>query len=574
MRRGTGWPARARATLAAATVLAVFTAGASAGADDPAKRGFDADPYAFSPMVLSGFMVDTAEVPWERSWSATAVLGWANGLIPWKSGSDALGTVIPDRISLHLLGAYSFGIVEVGAAVPVALWQSSDLSPLTAAGVTGPLATPVAATAFGDVRIAAKLPVLGAGPHALFRADFPVQASVLLDLGLPTGDGDAFASNGFTVTPAAILSAPLGRVRVDAQLGWQLRASAGQYLNLVVPGGFAWGAGATVDLPPLGRLKDWKAIAEISGQIPSGYDGSARYAAPLDLRAGGRAPLGGELAAEVGIGSGFGGTYGREVFRAFAGVRWEHVVRDRDGDGVPDDRDRCPDVPGLRELDGCPPGAAPPPDRDGDGVPDAEDRCPDEKGPRELEGCPDTDGDGVPDIDDKCPREPGPAQNDGCPLGDEPLVEIQAERLSLRDMIQFDFGKDTIKPESGRILDDIAAILKAHPEIVKVRVEGHTDSIGTAAYNQGLSERRARSVVAALVARGVPAAELAAAGYGFTRPIESNATALGRAKNRRVEFVIVARGDGAPAAPAPAAPPAGPPPAGPPPGAPPAGGRP
>jgi outer membrane protein OmpA-like peptidoglycan-associated protein len=67
-------------------------------------------------------------------------------------------------------------------------------------------------------------------------------------------------------------------------------------------------------------------------------------------------------------------------------------------------------------------------------------------------------------------------------------------------MIQFDFGKDTIKPESGRILDDIAAILKAHPEIEKVRVEGHTDSIGPAAYNQGLSERRARAVVNALVA--------------------------------------------------------------------------
>jgi outer membrane protein OmpA-like peptidoglycan-associated protein len=256
------------------------------------------------------------------------------------------------------------------------------------------------------------------------------------------------------------------------------------------------------------------------------------------------------------------------VFRAFAGVRWEHVVRDRDGDGVPDDRDRCPDVPGPRELDGCPPDS----DRDGDGVPDRTDRCPDEKGPRELdgcpdqdgdgvldrddrcptdkgprdlEGCPDEDGDGVPDIDDKCPREPGPAQNDGCPLGDEPVVEIQAERLSLRDMIQFDFNRDTIKPESGRILDDIASILKSHPELTRVRVEGHTDSIGAAAYNQSLSERRARSVVNALVSRGVPSSLLEAAGFGLTRPIAPNATALGRAKNRRVEFVIVEQAGGA-----------------------------
>jgi OOP family OmpA-OmpF porin len=116
-------------------------------------------------------------------------------------------------------------------------------------------------------------------------------------------------------------------------------------------------------------------------------------------------------------------------------------------------------------------------------------------------------------------------------------------------MIQFDFGKDTIKPESNRILDDIAAILKAHGEIGKVRVEGHTDSIGTATYNQGLSERRARAVVNALVARGIPASTLVAAGYGFTRPVESNATALGRAKNRRVEFVIVQRDGDGPSAP-------------------------
>jgi OOP family OmpA-OmpF porin len=550
MREALRRPARAAAaTLAVLALASSFTSSSIARADDPSRRDFDADPFAFAPLLESGFMLDTAEVPWERSWGATVVVGWANGLIPWKSGSDTIGDVVPDRLSLHLLGAYSFGIVEVGAALPIAVWQSSNLAPLTSLGVTGPLAAPIAATALGDLRLVGKLPVLNAGPRALLRAPLPLQASVVLDLGLPTGDGSAFSSNGFVAAPSAVVSAPLGPVRLDAQLGWQFRATAGQYLNLVVPGGFTWGAGATVDLPPLGKLRAWKAIAELSGQVPSGYDGSARYSIPLDLRAGVRAALGHELAAEIGIGSGFGGAYGREVFRAFAGVRWEHVVRDRDGDGVPDDRDKCPDVPGPRELDGCPPGAEPPPDRDGDGVPDAEDRCPDVKGPRELEGCPDEDGDGVPDIDDKCPREPGPAQNDGCPLGDEPIVEIQAERLSLRDMIQFDFGKDTIKPESNRILDDIAAILKAHGEIGKVRVEGHTDSIGTATYNQGLSERRARAVVNALVARGIPASTLVAAGYGFTRPVESNATALGRAKNRRVEFVIVQRDGDGPSAP-------------------------
>jgi len=126
------------------------------------------------------------------------------------------------------------------------------------------------------------------------------------------------------------------------------------------------------------------------------------------------------------------------------------------------------------------------------------------------------------------------------------MVEIETTRLSLRDMIHFDTAKDTIKPQSSKILDEIAAILKAHGEIQKVRVEGHTDSIGSRPYNLDLSQRRAGSVVRALTARGVPAARLEAMGYGFDRPVASNATALGRAKNRRVEFTLVGE-DEAPA---------------------------
>jgi len=523
---------------ALAMALASATPGAWARADDPAARGFDADPFTYTPLLESDFTVNTAEVPWQRSYGATLVVDYLNGLVPWKSGSQTVGHVIPDRLSLHLQGAYSFGLVEVGAALPVVAWQSSDLSPLTTLGVTGPLVASVAAAAFGDLRLVGKLPVLNAGPDTLFRVAVPVEAALLVDLELPTGNGQAFASNGFVGTPSAVVTVPLGRVRLDLQLGYSFRAQQGQYLQLVVPSSFDWGLGAAVDLPPTRTFSAWKAIAEVSGQVPAGYDGSARYALPLGVRAGVRAAIGSELAAEVGLGTGFGGAYGREILRAFVAIRFEHVNRDRDGDGIPDDRDQCPDAPGPAALDGCP-------DRDGDGVPDYLDRCPDEKGPRELEGCPDTDGDGVPDIDDKCPLEPGPAQNDGCPLGNEPTVEIQAERLSLRDMIQFDFGKDTIKPESDHILDDIAAILKSHPELARIRVEGHTDIVGTAAYNQSLSERRAMAVVRALVTRGVEPGRMVAAGFGFTRPIATNETALGRAKNRRVEFVIVEESGGA-----------------------------
>ncbi len=159
-----------------------------------------------------------------------------------------------------------------------------------------------------------------------------------------------------------------------------------------------------------------------------------------------------------------------------------------------------------------------------------------------MDGCPDRDGDFIPDPEDKCPDEPGPAQNDGCPVTG-PVVQIETERISLKDSIHFDTAKDTIKSESNSILDSIATLLRDHPELRKVRVEGHTDNRGTAEYNKDLSRRRARAVVRALVGRGIAADRLLSEGYGFDRPVADNRTALGRAKNRRVEFTILSEHD-------------------------------
>ncbi|MBK7428756.1 MAG: OmpA family protein [Saprospiraceae bacterium] len=85
---------------------------------------------------------------------------------------------------------------------------------------------------------------------------------------------------------------------------------------------------------------------------------------------------------------------------------------DKDGDGIPDNLDDCPTIPGLAQFNGCP-------DTDGDGIADHLDDCPTFAGLKEFNGCPDTDGDGVPDHTDACPTVPGPAENKGCPLGVE-----------------------------------------------------------------------------------------------------------------------------------------------------------
>jgi len=202
---------------------------------------------------------------------------------------------------------------------------------------------------------------------------------------------------------------------------------------------------------------------------------------------------------------------------------------DRDGDGIMDKDDACPDVAGIAALNGCP-------DADGDGVTDAKDKCPNVAGPAANYGCPypDTDKDGVLDKDDACPEVAGPASNKGCP---EVTEEVQAKLNEYAKVIYFDTGKATFKPETIETLNKVVAILVKYPT-AEFDVEGHTDSVGSAKSNMDLSQRRAVAVVEYLVAHGVKA-KLNAKGYGETRPIASNKTRAGRAKNRRVEINLV-----------------------------------
>jgi OmpA-OmpF porin, OOP family len=210
-------------------------------------------------------------------------------------------------------------------------------------------------------------------------------------------------------------------------------------------------------------------------------------------------------------------------------------VRDMDGDGIEDGSDACPKEAGPAERKGCPVK-----DSDGDGVVDERDLCPNEAGLLELRGCPpkDTDGDTVSDHLDNCPNEKGPPANQGCPEKEKQLVAIEKGRLEIKEQVFFDTAKSTIRSRSFKMLDQVARVIKEHPEIEKVIIEGHTDSTGSAEFNRKLSQARAESVMAYLVNRGVEPARLEAKGYGPDRPIASNETSRGRAVNRRVAFII------------------------------------
>ena len=146
----------------------------------------------------------------------------------------------------------------------------------------------------------------------------------------------------------------------------------------------------------------------------------------------------------------------------------------------------------------------------------------------------DTDGDGVYDYEDQCPTIAGVKENLGCP---EIKREIRNLLKKAMSGIQFENAKATIKPNSYKILNDIAKIFIDNPTYI-VEVQGHTDNVGKYDYNMDLSERRAQAVRTYLINQGVPAERLSAHGYGPDRPIDDNKTKAGRAKNRRVEFNI------------------------------------
>lgn len=217
---------------------------------------------------------------------------------------------------------------------------------------------------------------------------------------------------------------------------------------------------------------------------------------------------------------------------------------DLDHDGVPDGVDACPKEPGPRTDDpktnGCPPVV----DQDADGIPDKEDACPKEAGQRTTDpktnGCPDPDRDkdGIPNATDACPDAAGPADPDpkknGCPK-----ARIEGASIKITDQVKFKTASaEIIGKESDAVLTAVLDLLKAHPEIKKVRVEGHTDKQGDAAKNKELSKKRAESVVKWLTDKGIDKSRLAAEGFGEEKPIATNDTEEGRTENRRVEFHV------------------------------------
>ena len=274
------------------------------------------------------------------------------------------------------------------------------------------------------------------------------------------------------------------------------------------------------------------------------------------------------------------GTY--KHLQHMAGFNYNFGQGDSDKDGVPDDKDTCPEEPGLKEFNGCPDtdGDKIPdnkdncpeefgaeimngcPDSDKDGVANNEDECPEEEGLVEFNGCPDTDTDGVADKDDECPNEQGAVDNKGCPWADsdgdgvtdnidtcpdeagslenngcpELSNEVVQTINELATQINFAAGTDRIQGKAVvESLNEIKTLLDNNPD-GNLIIEGHTSSDGQSESNLLLSKMRAAAVKDFLVKLGVNPDRLKTEGYGEERPISDNETLEGRALNRRVQF--------------------------------------
>jgi outer membrane protein OmpA-like peptidoglycan-associated protein len=492
--------------------------------------------------------------------------------------------------------------LRLGVSLPVALYQNGQNYTLG----TTPL-TPPSKAAIGDLRLGADVRLVGEYKDAFTMA-------IGAQVHLPTGVESQYTGDGkVDVQPRLLIAGDLADVAYAAKIGFEFRGRddvfAGTQLGNNLTGSVALGL----------RAVDRHLLI-----------GPEFFASTLASQAFNHlvTPVEGLLGAHyfvdgwrfgLGAGGGIGDIYSSPSFRLLMGIEWSPAIEekpadrdgdgvldkddacpdvagvatddpktngcpvakpsDRDGDGILDADDACPDVPGVKTDDpktnGCPadkdgdgipdaqdacpdvPGVKTddpktngcPADKDGDGIPDAQDACPDVPGVKtdnpKTNGCPpDRDGDGIPDSVDACPDKPGIASDDpkknGCPA----LAAISNGMIKISEQVQFKTGSATILPASTNLMNAVLGIMKEHPEIKLVHIEGHTDNKGAAAANKTLSQKRAAAVVGWLVMHGIDKSRMDAQGYGQERPIDSNNTDEGRQNNRRVEFHIDGGGTG------------------------------
>ena len=479
-------------------------------------------------------------------------------LVFYDANGDEQFAVVKHQLFVHLGAAIVlFDRLRFGANLPLLAYTKGDS--VSAANSSFSSSDK---SSIGDPRLSADVRLLGAYGDP-FTLAFGAQ------LFIPVGSQDTFASDGkLRLRPRLMAAGDIGAFTYAAQLGFNYRA---RNQNI---GDDPFGSEATFSAAVGVRAMDDKLIIgpEVFGSTVVSDSGDGflkKRTTPLEVIIGAKYRVTPDWRVGAGVGPGLTRGIGAPAVRGLASIEWfpevkkvEEQPKDRDGDGVLDREDACPDLPGIRTDDpktnGCP-AAAGPGDRDGDGILDDKDACPDTPGVASEDpkknGCPapkDTDGDGIFDDKDACPTEPGVANADptkhGCPApkdsdGDKildpedacptvpgepnadpkkhgcPKAQIDKGQITILEQVQFATASDKILPASDSILQAVLKVMQDHPEITSLGVEGHTDNRGGKGYNKGLSQRRAASV---MQVAGDPRHRQETPGIGRLRPREAH----------------------------------------------------
>jgi OOP family OmpA-OmpF porin len=554
-----------------ASVLALLTFAGAANAQT--SEGFAIDRFDPSERGSEWFVLDTLDM---RGHVRPAIglvgdYGYKPLVFYDNTTGDETQALIKHQLYAHVgASLVLWERLRLGVNLPIALLTKGDGG--TSGGVTYAVDSGVA---MGDLRVAADVRLFGE-----YRS--PISMALGVGTYLPTGSQEAYAGDGkVRVAPRLLIAGEVGPFAYSARAGYNFRLQDGNFNGQPIGNEIAWAAAAGF------RVADGHLLLgpEIYGTaVTEGGDFNAR-GNPIEGILGGHYTAG-DVRFGLGAGTGLTRGFGSPQVRVVAMLEWAPQIEkepppppapaDRDDDGIIDAEDACPDEPGKASDDpkknGCPlrdkdedgifddDDACPevkgvenedpkkngcPPDKDEDGILDDDDACPDEKGEKNEDpkknGCPppkDTDGDGIIDPEDACPTAAGPRNEDpkkhGCPE-----ARIEKGQIRIIEQVKFKTGSDVILPVSDSILQAVLNIMKEHPEIGKLGIEGHTDNRGAAQFNKNLSKKRAASVVRWLTNHGVEAGRLQSAGYGFERPLDSNDTEEGRAANRRVEFHLL-----------------------------------
>ncbi len=512
------------------------------------------DARVFRPAVgpHSIFMTEGADTLEHLQVTGGLLVDYASRPLVLKLG-DKEKAVVDQQLAAHvLLGFGLFDRLQLDVALPVYLVNDGNYEGREIRGAT-----------VGDLNIRGKFGLLSS-----LKA--PVGLGLGVEVGLPTGDGDAFVGAGsVTVTPRLFVDTrfgtPIGDTTLTANVGARWLDERTVH-DAKLSTQLVYGAGVEVEV-----IDEVLALgAEVFGG--SQFDDFFQRApsSPLELLLGAKISTDDGFTITAGAGGGLIGGYGTPDFRAIVGLMYTSPIDH--GEVVEEPEPLCPDVPedyeGALDEDGCPveeevveeePGCEVPEgyvglvdedgcpllDSDGDGIADIHDQCPQEAedmdGFEDEDGCPDldNDNDGIPDAEDECPDQPGLATHNGCPAPEQKVVREKAE-IRIMDKVFFETGKAVIQPESFELLDQVGLVLRTNPDITKVEIAGHTDHTGSAALNRALSQERAEAVMNYLVnERGIAAERLTARGYGPDEPIDDSKTKEAMAKNRRVEFRIL-----------------------------------